>query len=409
MQSEITEETILQALANDQFVYFYQPKVSLITGRVIGAEALIRWICDDGQIICPDRFIPFAEQSSLINEITCQMFSKLGRDLLIFSDLCPDLVISFNASANDFKSSRFVDTVLEQLGSLKIPTANLQVELTETTILNAGEDTKRHILALHNAGIGLAMDDYGTGYSTLDVLSQWPFGTIKLDRGIVSRMLESNKSRTIVESSIRMAHELDIKIVAEGVETDRQYQMLLESGCSKVQGYWISKPLPLDNFIYFIQQDLRWSGLPVGLIHMATVDHIQWRKRLVSEVVKLASTDHGAEQRRFINHPALDYHECRLGKWYYGVGQQFSGCPDFEAIEQPHQQFHRLGCQLIEMVKNGSDISELTPVLTEFSDFSGIILHCLQNLEHRGLVEMHSAHAAWEEHHLFEGDQISFG
>ncbi len=402
MQSEITEQAILQGLNNDEFVYHYQPKVSLITGKVIGAEALIRWIKPDGTIVYPGAFIPFAEQSDLINEITRRMFVKLGRDLLIFSDISPDLVISFNASANDFNTSHFVDLVLDQLRGLKIPPANLQVELTESTILNAGTEVRQRILTLHEAGVGLAMDDYGTGYSTLDTLSQWPFSTIKLDRGIVGRMMDSPKCQTIVESSIRMAHELDFNIVAEGVESDRQYQMLLESGCSKVQGFWISKPLPLDDFIYFIQQDLRWSGLPIGLIHMATVDHIQWRKRLVSEVVKIATTAQSPEQRQFMQYPALDHHQCRLGKWYYGVGQHFKACPDFQAIEQPHRHFHQLGAKLVEMVKSGAEIHDMTSILTEFSDYSAIILNCLQRLEHKGLVDMHCAHTSWESHHLFD-------
>lgn len=406
MPFDTTEQAILDGLANNEFVYYYQPKVSLVTGKVVGAEALIRWLQPDGRAILPDAFIPFAERSSLINEIACRMFDKLCRDLLILSDLSPELVVSFNASALDFKTGRFVDIVLRQMQLLMLPPQSLQVELTETTILEACAESKRHMLALHKAGIGLAMDDYGTGYSTLDTLSQWPFNTIKLDRGIVGRMMESAKSQTIVESSIRMAHELDVKVVAEGVETDKQYQMLLESGCSEVQGFWISKPLPLEDFLYFIQQDLRWSGLPIGLIHMATVDHIQWRKRLVSEVVRLATSGKTEEERQTVNHPELDHRECRLGQWFYGIGQQFKGCADFDAIEQPHRHFHQLGVRLIDMVKSGRDMHDMAPLLSEFSEYSGIILQCLQKLEHQGLLDMHHAHAAWEEHHLFDNEAV---
>lgn len=156
--------------------------------------------------------------------------------------------------------------------------------------------------------------------------------TIKLDRSIISHMLDSPKNQTIAESSIRMAHELDISIVAEGVESEMQYQMLLDSGCTKVQGFWLSRPLPLDDFIYFIEQDLRWSGLPIGLIHMAVVDHIQWRKKLVSDIVRLASTAHDAPQRQADFILPIYSHECRLGKWYYGAGQQFKDSPLFTAI-----------------------------------------------------------------------------
>ncbi len=399
---QIDEQAVLKGLDDDEFVYYYQPKVSLITGKVIGAEALIRWIKPNGEIIYPNAFIPLAEKSELINEITCRMFNKLTRDLLIFSDIDPDLIISFNATANDFKDNRFIKLAQDNLQQLQIPAKNLQIEITETTVLNASEEIKRHILALHEAGMGLAMDDYGTGYSTLDTLSQWPFTTIKLDGGIISRMQDSVKSQTIVESSIRMAHELDVNIVAEGVETDKQYQMLLESGCTKVQGYWISKPLPLDDFIYFVQQDLRWSGLPIGLIHMAMMDHIQWRKKLVSDVVRIAASATDSAERNSFHHASLDHRECRLGKWYYGVGQQFKGCPDFDAIEEPHQQFHLIGKVLIQVVQNGGTIHDLTPTLTRFSEYSGIILDSLQKLEHKGLVDMHCAHQEWKRHHLFQ-------
>ena len=253
--------------------------------------------------------------------------------------------------------------------------------------------------------MGLAMDDYGTGYATLETLSLWPFTSIKLDRSIISHMQDSPKNLTIVEASIRMAHELDVGIVAEGVETEIQYQMLLEFGCTKVQGFWLSRPLPLDDFIYFIEQDLRWSGLPIGLIHMAVVDHIQWRKKLTSDIVRLATTPLDSPERQTVYHLPMDYHECRLGKWYYGVGQYFNDCPIFQSIEHPHQKFHDIGLQLIQIVNHGGTMRDLTPLLTEFSDYSATILDCLQQLEHKGLMDMHLAHQAWSDHQLHPNNQ----
>ena len=399
----ITEQHILDGLNNDEFVYYYQPKISLITGKVIGAEALIRWIKPDGRIVLPQDFIPLAEQSDILSTITYKMFAKLARDLLIFSDIDSALVISFNTSAQDFVEANFRHMVLDTLNQLRIPAQCLQIEITENTVLHADAAIKKNILALCKKGLGLAMDDYGTGYATLETLSEWPFTTIKLDKSIVSRMLDSSKHQTITESSIRMAHELDISVVAEGVESEMQYQMLLEAGCTKVQGFWLSRPLPLDDFIYFIDQDLRWSGLPIGLIHMAVVDHIQWRKRLVSDVVRLSTTHARLEtpdQPILFNLP-IDQQNCRLGKWYYGVGQQFKDCPYFLAIEAPHEKFHQIGRQLIQIASHGGGMHELTPLLTEFSDCSAMILDYLQKLEQKGLVDMHSAHQAWIEHHLF--------
>lgn len=397
---EITSQELLEALNNNEFSYFYQSKVSLITGKVIGAEALLRWIKPNGTIVSPDQFIPIAERSGLIKEITYRMFSKLIRNILIFSDLDSSLVFSFNVTSQDFEDDLFMNMVIETLKQVHISPKNLQIEITETTVLQADESVKKRIHTLCDAGMGLAMDDYGTGYATLETLSQWPFTTIKLDRSIISHMQDSPKNLTIVEASIRMAHELDVSVVAEGVETEMQYQMLLEFGCTKVQGFWLSKPLPLEDFIYFIQQDLRWSGLPIGLIHMAIVDHIQWRKKLTSDIVRLSTTTLNSPERQTIYLLPMNYQACRLGKWYYGVGQHFKDCPIFQSIENPHQKFHEIGTQLIQTVTVGGTMRELTPLLNEFSDYSATIMDCLHQLEHKGLLDMHLAHQAWSEHHL---------
>jgi EAL domain-containing protein (putative c-di-GMP-specific phosphodiesterase class I) len=391
-------ETILQGLENDEFVYYYQPKVSLISGKVIGAEALIRWIKTDGTVIPPSEFIPLAEQSGVICSITQAMFAKLARDLLLFLDIDPNLIVSFNTTAQDFASAAFRTTVLETIDRLKIPASNLEIEITETTVLKADAQIKRNIQTLRNAGIGLAMDDYGTGFSTLDTLSQWPFSTIKLDGSIVKRMLSSAKNQTIAESSIRMAHELSVNVVAEGVELEAQYQNLLECGCSEVQGYLLSKPLALDAFIAFVQQDLRWSGMPIGLINMAIVDHIQWRRKMVSDIVRAACLPPMSEVRRPALSLPVDHRECRLGKWYYGLGQQFKGCDKFDAIEQPHIHLHELGEQLVRAVNAGAALHDLTPLLTAFSDCSVSILDSLQRFEHEGLIDMHSHRQTWGHH-----------
>ena len=396
----ITPQHILTALKNNEFVYYYQPKISLITGKVVGAEALIRWIKPDGTIIRPDHFIPLAEQHNIIQHITYQMFSKLARDILILSDINNELLISFNTNAKDFETIDFAVMVLDTLNKLHINPEKLQIEITETTVLNTNPNIKKHIQLLCNQNIGLLMDDYGIGYSSLDSLGQWPFTAIKLDKGIINRMLDSPKNRTIVESSIRMAHELEINTIAEGVETDLQYKILLEAGCTKAQGFWLSKPLPLDQFINFIKEDFRWSGLPVGLIHMAIVDHIQWRKKLITDIVHIASLPKNSRDC-FINElSALEHYDCRLGQWYYGIGQYYKGYDYFDDIDEPHKKFHALGKQMVHIVSHNGSLTDLTPIMEEFSNYSIIILDLLQKLEQRGLLEMNSAHKEWQEYQL---------
>ncbi|HEX5338125.1 MAG TPA: EAL domain-containing protein [Gallionella sp.] len=394
----MTEADIIDGLRKDEFTFFYQPKVSLITGKVIGAEALIRWIKPNGTMVMPEEFIPLAERSDLICDITRHMFPKLVNDLLVLLDIDEHLTVSFNASAKDFMDDRFTRMMLERIEQAQLPPSSLQVELTETVTLESGDTVRTNILPLRENGLSLAMDDFGIGYSSLDTLSKWPFTTIKLDQGIIGRMLESEKNSTIVESSVRMAHELGISVVAEGVENNAQYQHLLESGCTKIQGYWISRPLPLDKFIVFVEQDIRWSGLPIGLIHMAIIDHVQWRKQLVSEVAKLAVLPKDALHRRYPNVPPLSCHDCRLGLWYEGPGQLFRDRPSFSELEKPHCEFHQVGKKLVDMVAAGANLEELTPNLRELSEHSMQVLSKLQSLENEGLFDMHHAHEQWVAH-----------
>ncbi len=396
----MAEADIIEAMKSNKFTFFYQPKVSLVTGKVIGAEALIRWIEPDGTIIPPALFIPVAEKSSLIKDITRHMFPKLAKDLLVLLDIDEQLVTSFNTSAKDFEDDALITLILETLKISQLPTSKLQVELTETATLEANDEILKNINILRDAGLGLAMDDFGTGYSSIDTLSKWPFTTIKLDQGMVGRILDSGKNSTIVGSSIRMAHELGINVVAEGVETNDQYHHLLEAGCTKIQGFWISRPLPLDQFISFIKADIRWSGIPIGLIHMAIIDHVQWRKELVSELVKNASLPTDAPHRKYMKTPPLSCKECRLGRWYYGTGQIYHDHEIFQSLEKPHCEFHEIGQMLAKLVSEGAVMENLTPHLRDLSEKSAEVLGKLQALENEGLMDMHSAHGKWISHSL---------
>lgn len=381
------EKQIVEAIAADEFTFHYQPKISLVTGKVVGAEALIRWVRPDGEVVMPNDFIPLAEQSSLITRITRHMFPKLVKDLLVLNDIEPQ-VVSFNASARDFHDDVFTRLVLDTLESSKLDPASLQVEITETAALESGDRIRQNLLPLDEAGVELAMDDFGIGYSSLDMLSKWPFSTIKLDQGIIGRMLASDKSATIVNSAIRMGHELGISVLAEGVETRDQHEHLLESGCSSEQGFWVSQALPLADYMAFVRQDNRWSGLPIGMIHMAIIDHVQWRKQLVSRLLRAATAPEGSSLREMGELPPLSCHECRLGRWYYGYGTMFKDRPSYQALDQPHCELHEIGIELVGMVINGATLEQITPRLRALSECSLRVLSLLQSLENEALGDL---------------------
>jgi len=271
----ITLDDISDALASNDLQFYYQPKVSMLTGKIVGAEALIRWIKKDGEIVPPNSFIPLAESTGFINTITLSMFQSLIIDLNILEDSNISILVSFNASAIDFHNNKLVEAVRSALDCNLIKNDQLEIELTETVLLNDNNQVRSNIDKLHNMGIALAMDDYGAGFSNIESLSKWPFSTIKLDQSLVKNLDESDKGMTIIQSSIQMAHKLEMEIVAEGIETESTYQTLQHSGCTQAQGYWISKPIELAELIKLYRTNKKWPSQLVGLVHMAQLDHIQ--------------------------------------------------------------------------------------------------------------------------------------
>lgn len=384
--SPITVQDILDALARDEFVYYYQPKVSLLTGKVCGAEALIRWVRPGAGLVMPGEFIPLAEASGAISKLSLAMFPALIADLVIMQDINPELMVSFNLTAQDFESDAMVNCLREAIASYQIEPRNLQAELTETSLIQSSGQVREHIQAVVDMGVSLAMDDYGTGYSSIDVLSQWPFSVVKIDQGLIRRMVTSEKSTTIVQASIRMAHQLGIKIVAEGIESAGVYDFLLNTGCTEAQGYWLGRPMPLAEFLVYLRLDQRWSGLPIGLVHMAQLDHIQWRRTLVDQAMAISFKDDGTEPVRVVE-AEMNHRHCKLGLWYYGLGQEFKGYPAFDALDEPHRQLHVIGQELVAAMGQGASRERITELLRRLTRQSGVVLGLLQELENEALLE----------------------
>lgn len=379
----VTADAIAAGLNNREFVLYYQPKVSLISTGITGAEALVRWHRRDGAVLSAADFIPVAQQSGLLRPLTLQLFPQLVSDLA-GSGLENLFRVSFNVSSCDLEERSLTALILDALASGRLPPAALELEITETQALQAAPCVLRNVQALTEAGIGLAMDDFGIGYSSIDTLSQWPFTSIKLDQGIVERMLASPKNATIVRSSIRLGHELGMEVVAEGVETVAQHDFLVEAGCGVAQGFLISRALPLDQFKAFCAAAGKCRGLPVGLVHMAIVDHVQWRRQMASFAIRRACLPPEAPLRQSDGHPTLCITKCALGRWYFGEGRYFAGTPMYHALDAPHRRLHEIGARIVKRIRAGACQADIAPLMLELKQVSLILIGLLEDIEDAG-------------------------
>lgn len=378
----VSLDALRSALDRGELVFHYQPKVSMVLGTIVGAEALLRWCPPGGPMIGPAAFIPLAETSGFIREITLRMLEPLVVDLAILRDVDDSLSLSFNASGRDFDDQRLVEALLQRVERGLIPPQALELELTETAVLAGGPAMSERLGLLSTQGISLAMDDFGTGYSSIDTLSRLPFTTIKIDQGIVQRMNASPKDASIVESSIRMGHRLGFEVVAEGIETELSFKRLQAAGCTTGQGYWMGRPMPLEQLLELLRSGKRWPAGALGLVHMAALDHLEWRKALLDGL--LSETVSSALLARVELDPTM----CRLGRWYCGPGRVLSDLSAYGALDKPHAALHECAAKIVEASNNGASIRELLPWMRELTEHSTHIIALLQGLEHAVLSRM---------------------
>jgi diguanylate cyclase (GGDEF)-like protein len=240
------------AIDKHEFSLFFQPKIQLDTGKIRGAEALLRWFPDGGKAIPPDVFIPVAESTGMIVEIGEWVIREACMQCKRIQDLgSPDFAIAVNISAVQFKRGTLEHIVLDALYVSGLDARYLELELTESLLLEDEYDIKGQISRLASKGITFSLDDFGKGYSNLSNLGKFDIATLKIDQSFVFAMFETPQSGALVEAIVRMAKSLGLKVVAEGVETQRAANILGLLGVDSGQGYYWSKPLPVDDFICF--------------------------------------------------------------------------------------------------------------------------------------------------------------
>ncbi|HEV7803032.1 MAG TPA: EAL domain-containing protein [Burkholderiales bacterium] len=239
------ENKMRRALERNEFVLHYQPKIHLRTSRVGGVEALIRWQDPDSGLIGPEHFVPLLEETGLILEVGRWALEKALDDWRARAATgLPTPRVAVNVSSTQLRRADFVETVGSALGALRGAEHGLELEITETMLMDSIGENSLKLQRLRGMGVHFAIDDFGTGYSSLSYLAKLPVDSLKIDRTFITTMSEEPQSLTIVSTIISLAHALDLSVVAEGVETPEQWTMLRELGCDEIQGYAYSRPVP---------------------------------------------------------------------------------------------------------------------------------------------------------------------
>ncbi len=250
----LMESGLRRGLGAREFVLHYQPLVHVETGDIIGVEALIRWQNPDAGLVAPDQFIHVAEDIGLINPIGEWVLREACRQLRAWQDAgLPTLMIAVNVSPVQFRQPGFVDTVASALAASGLNPRFLELELTERTVMQDAEQTLDTLLELNRMGVELAVDDFGTGYSSLAYLKRFPVGKLKIDRSFIRNLEFDMDDRAITSTILSMGRGLRLEVLAEGVETQQQYDILRSFGCELVQGYHFSRPLPPEQFVAFLK------------------------------------------------------------------------------------------------------------------------------------------------------------
>jgi len=244
-------EQILDGLKQKQFEPFFQPKVDLRTGRTIGAEALARWRHPEHGVVSPYEFIATLEQSGNLDQLTYLMLEAAAKACHAWRARGRELSVSVNLSLTSLTDASLAERITQIVRSPGFDPKHMILEITETAAMTEVAPALENLSRLRMRGFGLSVDDYGTGFSSLKQLTRVPFTELKVDQGFVTGCGGNPASRAIVESSVEMARRLGIKSVAEGVETQSDWDVLKAPGCDLAQGYFIAKPMDGDSFLAF--------------------------------------------------------------------------------------------------------------------------------------------------------------
>ncbi len=335
------------ALERKEFLLYYQPKVNLRTGQVVGLEALIRWLHPERGLLPPIEFLPLIENSEFEIRLSEWVVAKALEQLAAWHKQGLNLTVSVNIPALHLQSEDFVAFIAASLAmNPKAPSDHLELEILETVALWDINSVTQTMEACRELGLHFSIDDFGTGYASLAYLRRLPADTIKIDQVFVRDMLNDLDDLSIVEGVINLADAFQKEVIAEGVETVAHGTMLLHMGCDLAQGYGIARPMAakdLPDWIKDFRADPAWThagnfrlSRQDTVLVFAEAEHRRWVADLVAYIDEKSQVD-----------PTRDAKECRFSKWLNGSGQSAYGhLAEFSAIDSIHEAMHALGKEL---------------------------------------------------------------
>lgn len=353
--------SVTQALANDELVLYFQPKVNMRHGTVVGFEALLRWQHPRDGLVPPLSFLPLVEDSDLIIDIGEWVIERALTQLARWAKAGQVWPVSVNIAARHFHQANFVarlQTLLARHPS--VPPQWLNIELLESVALEDIQQVSQTMAACNALGVSLSLDDFGTGYSSLSYLKRLPTKVLKIDRSFVRDILDDKDDLALTEAIIALSVVFSRDVVAEGVENAEQGVLLMRLGCDVGQGYGIARPMPADEVIAWVQHfqpDPKWATWAHVLwdlrnfpLLVAQHDHLHWVKRLMMAVDGANLALSTAE--------LSDWHQCRFGLWYDGPGtQRYGHLAEFAAIAPVHAEVHRLGGEIMRW-RDAGDLTQ---------------------------------------------------
>jgi EAL domain-containing protein (putative c-di-GMP-specific phosphodiesterase class I) len=251
-----------ESIDRNELVLHYQPKLSMMTGRCERVEALVRWQHPRHGLMPPDQFIPLAEETGLIKPLTQWVLETALRQCRAWHDSGLDIIVGVNLSMRNLHDPDLVEQIVQLLKTTGVQPESLKLEVTESALMTDPQRALATLTRLRDIGVEVAIDDFGTGHASLSYLKQMPVGEIKLDRSFVRDMRTDKNDYTIVRSTIELAHDLGLRVIAEGVEDQATWDMLVELGCDLAQGYHMSCPLPASDLRRWLAHAPAQRALP---------------------------------------------------------------------------------------------------------------------------------------------------